>query len=74
MADARDSTGELLPRVRLDGPDPYDRTARMIARAAVTALSGGRRGVGAHGPVAAFGLDELMAGAALAGLDRVEPA
>ena len=74
VADARDSTGELLARVRLDGPDPYDLTARMIAWAAVTALSGGLRGVGALGPVAAFGLDELMAGAALAGLVRVEPA
>ncbi|OLT54624.1 saccharopine dehydrogenase NADP-binding domain-containing protein [Cellulosimicrobium sp. CUA-896] len=59
VADARDRRGRLLHRVRLDGPDPYDLTARFLAAAAVRAVQQGVRDVGALGPVEAFGLDAL---------------
>ena len=59
-----------LARVTLDGPNPYTLTGDLLAWAAVRARDGGLAGVGALGPVAAFGLDELVAGAAAAGLRR----
>ncbi|MBD5785050.1 saccharopine dehydrogenase NADP-binding domain-containing protein [Cellulosimicrobium terreum] len=61
LADARTASGELLRRVRLDGPDPYDLTARYLAWGAARAAAGGVRGSGALGPVQAFGLDDLLA-------------
>jgi short subunit dehydrogenase-like uncharacterized protein len=60
LADARDASGRLLRRVRLDGPDPYDLTARFLAAGAVRAARGEVRDVGALGPVDAFGLDGLL--------------
>ncbi|MFL6127857.1 MAG: saccharopine dehydrogenase NADP-binding domain-containing protein [Mycobacteriales bacterium] len=59
-----------LSRVALDGPNPYTLTGGLLAWAAVRARDGGLTGVGALGPVEAFGLDELAAGAAEAGLHR----
>lgn len=75
VAEARSGSGERLSRVELRGGDPYDFTADMLAWGAVTAAGGGLRGVGALGPVAAFGLAELRAGAASAGLTvrRIAP-
>ncbi|WP_454042570.1 saccharopine dehydrogenase family protein [Cellulosimicrobium sp. Marseille-Q8652] len=60
LADARAADGALLHRVRLDGPDPYDLTARFLAWGALRAAEDGVRGVGALGPVDAFGLDALL--------------
>ncbi|WP_435737386.1 saccharopine dehydrogenase NADP-binding domain-containing protein [Cellulosimicrobium sp. PMB13] len=60
LADARGADGALLRRVRLDGPDPYDLTARLLAWGALRAAEGGVRDVGALGPVDAFGLDALL--------------
>ncbi len=60
LADARAADGRLLRRVRLDGPDGYDFTARILAWGAMRAADGAVRGVGALGPVQAFGLDELL--------------
>ncbi|WP_251149756.1 saccharopine dehydrogenase NADP-binding domain-containing protein [Cellulosimicrobium sp. Marseille-Q4280] len=60
VADARDADGALLRRVRLDGPDPYDLTARFLAWGALRAAEDGVRGTGALGPVDAFGLDAML--------------
>ncbi|MEW9533345.1 trans-acting enoyl reductase family protein [Microbispora sp. NPDC049125] len=68
IAEAYDGGGRLLASVRLDGGDPYDFTARVLAWAATTALADGVRGAGALGPVDAFGLDGLLQGCATAGL------
>ena len=63
VAEARDDAGKTLASVILEGGDPYDFTAAMLAWAADTALSGGLLGTGALGPVDAFGLDALRAAA-----------
>ncbi|WP_214107447.1 NAD(P)H-binding protein [Acrocarpospora catenulata] len=68
VAEAYDRAGRLLATVRLDGGDPYDFTARVLAWAATTALVRGVGGTGALGPVEAFGLDALAEGCAAAGL------
>ena len=70
VAEVRDRAGELVARVELRGPEAYGLTAGLLAWAAGTAADGGVRGTGALGPVQAFGLDELTAGAAAAGLVR----
>jgi short subunit dehydrogenase-like uncharacterized protein len=62
--------GRELARVQLDGPNPYTLTGDLLAWGAMRAREGGLTGVGALGPVAAFGLDELVAGAATGGLHR----
>ena len=70
VAEVRDGAGQRVARARLTGPDPYALTADLLAWAAVRAADGGVRGTGALGPVQAFGLDELVAGAATAGVVR----
>ena len=45
-------------------------TADLLAWGATTAAEGGVQGTGALGPVQAFGLDGLLAGAATAGITR----
>ncbi|MFC8922009.1 saccharopine dehydrogenase family protein [Cellulosimicrobium sp. NPDC057127] len=60
LAVARDAAGAVLARVRLDGPDPYDLTARFLATGATWAARDGVRGTGALGPVEAFGLGGLL--------------
>jgi hypothetical protein len=56
--------------VILTGVNGYDFTARVLAWGAQRAAEGGLRGTGALGPVDGFGLDELEAGAAEAGISR----
>jgi hypothetical protein len=56
--------------VRLEGDNPYDFTGAVLAWGAIAAAGGGLRGSGALGPVDAFGLDELEAGVAQAGIAR----
>ena len=73
VAVAADDQGREQARVDLQGPDPYTLTARLLAWAATRAAAGGLEGTGALGPVDAFGLDTLQAGAATAGLERTEP-
>jgi short subunit dehydrogenase-like uncharacterized protein len=68
LAEAFDARGARLRRVRLDGPDGYDFTARFLAWAAMRAADGAVRGVGALGPVRAFGLDALLDGVRAAGV------
>ncbi|MGW1737840.1 saccharopine dehydrogenase family protein [Nocardia sp. NPDC001965] len=70
VAEVSDDTGKVLASVTLAAGDPYDFTAAILAWGARTALDGGLRGTGALGPVEAFGLDVLSAGAAEAGLTR----
>lgn len=67
VAVARDAEGAALATVTIDGPDPYDFTADILAWAARTALADGVDGTGALGPVGAFGLERLAAGCAEVG-------
>lgn len=57
-----------LAAVRLDGPDPYEITADLLAWGAMTAAGGGLRATGGLGPTKAFGLSALQQGCALAGM------
>ncbi len=70
VAIASDAEDRPLATVRLEGDNPYDFTAGMLAWGAMTAAGGGLRGSGALGPAGAFGLDALVAGAEQAGLRR----
>jgi short subunit dehydrogenase-like uncharacterized protein len=70
VAEVRDRADELVSRVVLEGPEPYGFTAAMLAWGATRAAEHGTRATGATGPVQAFGLAELTAGAAEAGLVR----
>ena len=69
VAIAADDHGQDLARVDLQGPDPYTLTARLLAWAATHAAGGALKGTGALGPVDAFGLATLQAGAKVAGLE-----
>ncbi|MDF3283825.1 saccharopine dehydrogenase NADP-binding domain-containing protein [Gordonia sp. N1V] len=68
VAEALDANGAVLASTTLTGVDPYTFTASILAWGAAQALSGALRAVGALGPVDGFGLEELTAGAAEAGL------
>ena len=73
VAVAADDGGRELATVRLHGPDPYTLTARLLAWGAGRAAGHGLASTGALGPVDAFGLAALQAGAAAAGLERAGP-
>jgi short subunit dehydrogenase-like uncharacterized protein len=68
---AYDASGTTLAQVRLVSGDPYQLTADLLAWGAQRAAEHGVSGPGALGPVEAFGLDVLEAGAAEAGLRRL---
>ena len=70
VAEVRDAVGELVSRVEVSGPEAYGLTAELLAWGATRAAQHGVHGTGALGPVQAFGLDELTAGAAELGLVR----
>jgi short subunit dehydrogenase-like uncharacterized protein len=72
VAETFDARGESLARAVLEGLNPYDFTGEMLAWAADRMANVGIRGVGALGPVAAFGLDELTEGARQSGIERTE--
>jgi hypothetical protein len=63
-----DERGAPLAEVRLVAGDPYLLTAGLLAWGAGRAAEHGVSGPGALGPVDAFGLDVLAAGAAEIGL------
>jgi short subunit dehydrogenase-like uncharacterized protein len=67
---AYDSSGRALSEVHLQGVDGYTFTGRMLAWAAERARTGGLKSTGALGPVDGFGLEELTAGVAEAGLSE----
>ena len=71
VAIAYDRGGVRLGEVHVAGVNGYDFTARVLAWGASQALEQGMSGSGALGPVEAFGLDELEAGCAEAGIARV---
>jgi short subunit dehydrogenase-like uncharacterized protein len=66
-AEAYDAKGRQLSEVHLAGVDGYAFTAGFLAWAAQQPVDG----VGALGPVAAYGVERLAAGMSAAGLDRV---
>jgi short subunit dehydrogenase-like uncharacterized protein len=70
IGEALDEHGSILASVHLTGDDAYDFTAGMLAWAAMQAAESPLEATGAIGPVEAFGLDELEAGAADAGISR----
>lgn len=70
VAEALDAGGRVLASVHLDGVDGYDFTAGMLAWAAIRATESPIEASGALGPVEAFGLEQLEAGAADAGIKR----
>ena len=63
--------GSVLAEVRLEGQDPYELTAALLAWGADRAAQGRLLAHGARGPVDGFGLDALEQGAAECGLVRV---
>ena len=65
---AYDAAGRALNEVHLTGVDGYTFTARILAWGAEHAAVGGLKGTGALGPVDGFGLEELAAGVAEAGI------
>jgi short subunit dehydrogenase-like uncharacterized protein len=72
LATARDASGRALAKTALSGPDPYEMTGSLLAWGAVRAADPDTAlAPGAHGPVAALGLDALLHGAAAAGLEDV---
>ena len=73
IAIARDDSGQPLVTTALTGPDPYEMTASLLAWGAVhMATPDVLLKPGAHGPVAAFGLDTLSLGAGEAGLHEAK--
>lgn len=68
VAEVFDATGTLLARTRLRSQEAYSLTAELLAWGAGRAAEHGVNGVGALDAVSAFGLDELVKGAADAGL------
>jgi short subunit dehydrogenase-like uncharacterized protein len=70
VAIAYDASGRELTQVQLRGVDGYTFTGRMLAWAAERAASGGLKATGALGPVDGFGLEELTAGVAEAGISE----
>ena len=66
VGEAFDAAGNRLAEVQLSGPEPYALTADLIAWAAQREVDG----VGALGPVQAFGLAALEEGCRAAGLVR----
>ncbi|MFH8663142.1 saccharopine dehydrogenase NADP-binding domain-containing protein [Streptomyces afghaniensis] len=75
IAVARDGHGRPLATTALTGPDPYEMTGSLLAWGAVHAAQPDAvLKPGAHGPVAAFGLDTLRLGAAEAGVHEADGA
>ena len=70
VALAYDRVGNPLSEVHLTGVDGYTFTGRMLAWGAEQAAAGAVRGTGALGPADGFGLAELTAGVAEAGISE----
>jgi len=70
VAIAYDAAGRPLSEVHVSGVDGYTFTGRMLAWGADRVAAGALKGTGALGPVDAFGLDELVAGCAEAGISE----
>ena len=68
LARALDESGDCLTEVRLEGGDPYEFTAAILAWGAARAAEGELQASGALGPAEAFDLYELHSGAEEAGM------
>jgi short subunit dehydrogenase-like uncharacterized protein len=68
VAIAYDKAANPLAEVHLTGVDGYTFTGRILAWGAEQAARGAVKGAGALGPVDGFGLEELSAGVAEAGI------
>jgi hypothetical protein len=68
VAISYDADGRKLTEVHETGINGYEFTARILAWGASRTIAGGMHGVGALGPVEAFGLEQLEAGCAEAGI------
>jgi short subunit dehydrogenase-like uncharacterized protein len=72
LAVAKDRSGRPLASARIEGVDAYTLTGELLAWAALRLLAGQVNGVGALGPVDAFGIDAVEGACRDAGLARVE--
>jgi short subunit dehydrogenase-like uncharacterized protein len=72
VAETFDAQGNSLARAVIEGLNPYDFTGEILAWTAERVANVGVRGVGALGPVAAFGLNELAEGVRQCGIERTE--
>ena len=70
VAIAYDAAGRELSEVHLTGVNAYTFTGAILAWGAARAADGALRGTGALGPIDGFGLDELTAGCAEAGISE----
>jgi len=70
VAEVRDGSGNPLTEVRLEGINPYELSAALLAWGAEGAAAGRLLGAGALGPVDAWGLDLLERGVEEAGMRR----
>jgi short subunit dehydrogenase-like uncharacterized protein len=70
VAIAYDGAGRELAEVHVTGVDGYTFTGRILAWGAQLAAEGGLQGIGALGPVDAFGLVALTGGCRWAGLEE----
>jgi short subunit dehydrogenase-like uncharacterized protein len=71
VAEAAGPDGEVLARVRLEGPNGYTFTGDILGWGARRTAEHGLEGSGALGPVDGFGLRTLEAGCAEVGLRQV---
>jgi short subunit dehydrogenase-like uncharacterized protein len=71
IATAHGAAGNELSRIVVRGANGYTFTGEVMAWGAMAAAAGELKGSGALGPAQAFGVDELEAGCAGAGLSRV---
>jgi short subunit dehydrogenase-like uncharacterized protein len=71
LARVLDQDGAGLTEVRLEGPDPYDFTAAILAWGAMRAADGRLQRSGTVGPVEGFGLGDLRVGVEQAGMKTV---
>jgi short subunit dehydrogenase-like uncharacterized protein len=70
VAEAEDSSGNVLAHVEVRGPNGYTFTGDVMAWGAAHVAQHGLEGSGALGPVDGFGLRTLEAGCAEVGLSR----
>jgi short subunit dehydrogenase-like uncharacterized protein len=71
VAEAFDTTGDLVQRVRVEGPSPYDLTGSLLAMGAQMMLERTDIPAGAVGPADGLGLSALVDGCAHLGLREV---
>lgn len=72
VAEGVTTADESLGRVTIEGVNPYDLTASLLTWSARMLSRRADKGVGALGPVEAFGLDALVSGCLALGLAEVD--